>query len=79
MNNEKGREQFQTFSFLSGCEVGIATLELSDSKYMKRIGSNALNIQLKDYDSLLSKDQVGGVREKIELLKLNNLKMVIKM
>ena len=64
-----------TRAFLSGCEVGIATLELSDSKYMKRIGSNALNIQLKDYDSLLSKDQVGGVREKIELLKLNNLKM----
>ena len=64
-----------TRAFLSGCEVGIATLELSDSKYMKRIGSNALNIQLKDYDSLLRKDQVGGVREKIELLKLNNLKM----
>ena len=64
-----------TRAFLAGCEVGVATLELSDAKYMKRIGSNALNILFKDYDSLLSKDQVGGVKERIESLKKNNPQM----
>ena len=56
-------------SFLSGCNVGIATLELSDRKYMKRMGSMILDIPFKDYDSLLSHDQVKDVESKMARLK----------
>jgi len=56
-------------AFVSGCNVGIATLELSDRKYMKRLGSMILDIPFKDYDSLLDKDQTSEVASKMANLK----------
>lgn len=56
-------------AFVSGCNVGIATLELSDRKYMKRLGSMILDIPFKDYDSMLDKNQTADVAEKMERLK----------
>jgi replicative DNA helicase len=56
-------------AFVSGCNVGIATLELSDRKYMKRLGSMILDIPFKDYDAMLMPDQVKEVESKMKNLK----------
>ena len=56
-------------AFVSGCNVGIATLELSDRKYMKRLGSMILEIPFKHYDALLDKTQTSDVAQKMENLK----------
>lgn len=56
-------------AFLSGNDVGIATLELSDRKYMKRLGSMILDIKTKDYDSFLGKDDEEGIAARIEALR----------
>lgn len=56
-------------AFISGCNVAIATLELSDRKYMKRLGSMILDIPFKEYDSLLDKSQVNKIAEKTKKLK----------
>ena len=56
-------------AFVSGCNVGIATLELSDRKYMKRLGSMILDVPFKDYDSLLDKSQTTEIAEKTKRLK----------
>jgi KaiC/GvpD/RAD55 family RecA-like ATPase len=62
-------------AFLSGVDVGIATLELSDRKYMKRLGSTILNIRTKEYDSYLTKEDAVGIDERINSLreKVTNL------
>lgn len=52
-------------AFVAGCHVGIATLELSDRKYMKRLGSMVLDIPFKNYDALLDNSQVGEVTERL--------------
>ena len=56
-------------AFVSGCNVGIATLELSDRKYMKRLGSMILDVPFKDYDSLLDKSQVSEIDSKMKVLR----------
>jgi replicative DNA helicase len=56
-------------AFVAGCNVGIATLELSDRKYMKRLGSMILEIPFKEYDSMLDKSQVGSVDDRMKHLK----------
>jgi replicative DNA helicase len=56
-------------AFVSGCNVGIATLELSDRKYMKRLGSMVLDIPFKDYDSMLDPSQVKEVESRMKNLK----------
>lgn len=56
-------------AFLSGVDVGIATLELSDRKYMKRLGSAILNIRTKEYDSYLTKEDAVGIEHRISGLK----------
>jgi replicative DNA helicase len=56
-------------AFVSGCNVGIATLELSDRKYMKRLGSMILDIPFKDYDSMLDPSQVKEVDARMKNLK----------
>ena len=56
-------------AFISGCSVGIATLELSDRKYMKRLGSMILDIPFKDYDSMLDPGQVSAVDARMKNLK----------
>jgi replicative DNA helicase len=44
-------------AFMTGCQTGVATLELSDTKYMKRLGSNILNIQSNHYNDITSADR----------------------
>lgn len=56
-------------AFVSGCTVGIATLELSDRKYMKRLGSAILSIPFKEYDSILNPEQTSEINYKIGELK----------
>jgi len=56
-------------AFISGCNVGVATLELSDRKYMKRIGSMVLDIPFKDYDSMLDPSQIKAVETRMRVLK----------
>lgn len=56
-------------AFVAGCNVGIATLELSDRKYMKRLGSMILDVPFKNYDSLLDNSQVTEIAEKTTRLK----------
>jgi len=56
-------------AFVSGCNVGIATLELSDRKYMKRLGSMILDIPFKDYDAMLDPTQVKEVETKMKNIK----------
>ena len=56
-------------AFVAGCQVGIATLELSDRKYMKRLGSMVLSIPFKEYDAMLDSSQVNTVANKMKSLK----------
>lgn len=56
-------------AFVAGCQVGIATLELSDRKYMKRLGSMVLSIPFKEYDVMLDSSQVNTVANKMKSLK----------
>lgn len=56
-------------AFVAGCNVGIATLELSDRKYMKRLGSMILEIPFKEYDSMLDPSQVASVDARMKNLK----------
>lgn len=53
-------------AFLSGNNVGIATLELSDRKYMKRLGSMMLDIRTKEYDTFLGKGDESGIAARIK-------------
>jgi KaiC/GvpD/RAD55 family RecA-like ATPase len=56
-------------AFMSGVNTGVATLELADSKYMKRLGSNILNIPYNQYNEIISKDRTAMVSAKIERLR----------
>lgn len=56
-------------AFMSGCQVGVATLELADTKYMKRLGSNILNIPYNQYNEITSADRTQLVEAKIEKFK----------
>jgi replicative DNA helicase len=58
-------------AFVSGCNVGIATLELSDRKYMKRLGSMVLDIPFKNYDAMLTPSELLEVNERMKSLKEN--------
>lgn len=55
--------------FLSGLNVGVATLELSDSKYMKRIGANILEIPTEEYNKFTDETALKLVDEKLKELK----------
>jgi len=56
-------------AFLSGNNIGVATLELSDRKYMKRLGSMILDVKTKEYDTFLGKDDESGIAKKIKNLR----------
>lgn len=53
-------------AFMSGVNTGVATLELADTKYMKRLGSNILNIPYNQYNEITSTDRVALIEAKIE-------------
>lgn len=56
-------------SFLAGNNTGLVTVELADRSYMKRIGSNILNIPKDDYEKINDIESAGMVRNKIKELK----------
>ena len=56
-------------SFLSGNNTGLVTVELADRSYMKRIGSNILNITKEDYENINDETKMGMVAERIQQLK----------
>jgi len=56
-------------AFTHGCNVGVATVELSKEKYVKRLGSNLLGIPQKLYKDFSSKTSLGMVKKKIDELK----------
>jgi hypothetical protein len=55
-------------SFLAGNNTGLVTVELADRSYMKRIGSNILNIKKEDYEAINDETQMGMVADKIKEL-----------
>lgn len=57
-----------TRSFLAGNNTGVLTVELSESKYMKRLGSNVLGIETSLYDTFTSDEKLGMITKKIEEL-----------
>lgn len=56
-------------SFLAGNNTGLVTVELADRSYMKRIGSNILNIPKDDYENITDEQNSILVQNKIEELK----------
>ena len=52
-------------AFLAGCVTGIFTVELSDRKYMKRVGANILNIPSKDYDKAVTDSELANIASKL--------------
>lgn len=54
---------------LHGANVGIFTVELGDSKYMKRVGSNMLNVNYEMYAQFIDEDNLGPVKEAITRFK----------
>ena len=56
-------------SFLAGNNTGLVTVELADRSYMKRIGSNILNITKDEYETINDETQAGLIQEKITELK----------
>jgi KaiC/GvpD/RAD55 family RecA-like ATPase len=56
-------------AFLHGNDIGIATLELSDRKYMKRLGAQILNMTMKEYDTILREEDLNGIIERLNQLR----------
>ena len=56
-------------SFLHGNYTGLVTVELADRSYMKRIGSNILNIPKDDYEQINDDENAKLVEDKIVELK----------
>ena len=56
-------------SFLSGNHTGLVTVELADRSYMKRIGSNILNVPKEEYENINDEDNLKLIEEKISELK----------
>ena len=56
-----------------GHNVGVITLELSDRKYIKRMGSNLLNIRMSEYNS--SADEETSIKKKLSNLSFDFLQV----
>jgi replicative DNA helicase len=56
-------------SFLTGNATGLVTVELADRAYMKRIGSNILNIKSEDYARITDEAASRLIHDKIQDLK----------
>jgi len=56
-------------SFLTGNVTGLVTVELADRAYMKRIGSNILNIPGEDYAKITDESATKLIQNKIQTLK----------
>jgi replicative DNA helicase len=56
-------------SFLAGNNTGLVTVELADRSYMKRIGSNILNVPKDDYEKITDEENASLIQKKITELK----------
>ncbi len=63
-----------TRSFLAGNNTGVVTVELSEGKYMKRLGSNILGIETSLYDSFTDEKALGMVQDKLDALEKSGKK-----
>lgn len=63
-----------TRAFLAGNNTGVVTVELSESKYMKRLGSNVLGIETSLYDTFTSEEKLGKITEKLDELEKSGKK-----
>ena len=63
-----------TRAFLAGNNTGVVTVELSEGKYMKRLGSNILGIETSLYDSFTTEKALGMVQEKLKELEASGQK-----
>jgi hypothetical protein len=63
-----------TRSFLAGKNTGVVTVELSEGKYMKRLGSNILGIETSLYDSFTTEKALGMVQDKLKQLEASGQK-----
>jgi replicative DNA helicase len=66
-------------SFLTGNITGLVTVELPERQYMKRIGSNILNIQGEEYSKIISPEQTNTIQRKLSELKNKSIgKLFVK-
>ena len=63
-----------TRAFLAGNNTGVLTVELSEGKYMKRLGSNILGIETSLYDSFTTEKALGMVQDKLKQLEVSGQK-----
>ena len=63
-----------TRAFLAGNNTGVVTVELSEGKYMKRLGSNILGIETSLYDSFTTEKALGMVQDKLKELEASGQK-----
>lgn len=56
-------------SFMAGNNTGLATVELADRSYMKRIGSNVLSIPKDEYEKVTDDEQIEIICEGIDKIK----------
>lgn len=57
----------------SGHNVAIISLEMSDRKYIKRIGANILNTKMNEYDALAENSEL--LKKKLSTLAYSNLRL----
>lgn len=53
-------------AYMSKANVGLMTVELGDRKYVKRLGSNLLNISGKEYKKFKDKESIDIVKKRIK-------------
>ena len=56
-------------SFLMGNTTGLVTVELPERQYMKRIGSNILNVRSDEYSAIINTEKAKTLNDKISLIK----------
>lgn len=59
-------------SFLAGNVTGLVTVELPERQYMKRIGSNILNVKSEDYANIINSERAKMLKEKLDSVKEKN-------
>lgn len=62
-------------SFLAGNNTGLVTVELADRSYMKRIGSNILNVPKDDYEKITDEENSALIQNKISELQNSGKKL----
>lgn len=58
----------------AGSNVAVVTLEISESMYIKRMGSNILNVPMREYESFANNDPI-GLKKKLSEVGISTLTM----